>query len=1724
MPSANDLSEIIIRAQVILYPSSVFNYPEVRRFFDGFPFDPARTARDHRFGRLGQMRLFLTKWTKKTSEKKEIGVKGLHEAEEYDIVGKKRGAGFFMKKRLSITICLCCMLAALLAFAVGANAATVDSGTCGTEDGGENVKWTLDDAGTLTISGKGGMCQGGWHQDEVKKVVIKNGVTAIGSYSFYNCYSLKSVTIPDSVTFFGQEAFGFCESLTEVAIPDNLNEMEWSVFNCCRALEKVTIGKAIERFRMTDFGITGDFLKTVVVTDSATSICANAFSWNNGLTSVTIPDSVKSIGEYAFSDCRALTEITVPDGVTSIEQYTFSGCEKLEKVVLPDCVTSIGTSAFSNCVSLTAPVIPGGLTEIGPYTYQSCTGLTELTIPENVTSIGEYAFYGCTGLTELTIPESVTEIREYAFGECAGLKELTVVGSMKSTKWGIFYGCSSLEKLTIESQQAMNSLDIPRNSLKTLILTGDMTEIKSWSFSDYTSLVSVKLPDSVVFIKESAFRNCSSLTEIELPEGLLEIGYQAFEGCTSLASLSIPASVTSIGYRAFNLCPGFASLQVNEKNEHYYSADNCIIEKETGTLILGCKNSKIPADGSVTGIGEFAFGGCTGLTSVTIPASVNHVYGSAFGFCSGLKKVTVASDNQRYSVEGNCLIESDGGSWRRVVFGCENSKIPENTTEIGEYAFSGRTGLKSVTIPEGVSYIGYSAFEECTGLTKVTIPKTVGYLDGRVFCNCTGLTSVKLQEGLQNIGYDSFRGCTGLTKVTIPKSVTYIGGSAFENCTGLTSVKLQEGLERIEYDAFFGCTGLTEVTIPNGVTYIGSSAFYGCTSLSRVTVADSVEKMEWSVFGNTPWENSLPEGLTYVGSVAYLYKGEMPDDTVITLREGTKGIADGVFSGRTGLTKVTIPDGVTNIGSSAFNYCKGLTSVEIPDSVTEIRSNAFQECSGLKKISLPGKRAASEKYSVQIGYNAFSYCTGLTSVTIPAGVAYLDGGAFSWCPSINSLTVDSDNPYYYSKNNCVISKSDWNDGQLVMGCNASVIPNDGSITAIGSRAFFGCPGLTSVTIPEGVTYISYEAFYGCAGLTAVTIPDGVTVIEGNAFYNCENLAKIVIPASVEQIGWSDDPSTIPEQTVIYGYVDSYAQKWAAEYNRAFEPIGAPAIKLYAPTVVDEPVVNVYGVTNPGVEVLCFVNDTQAASAHANISGRWNAAVPLTGVNDGETVTVKVVVTVGEESSEKSAKVTYRSGAVTFREFTMNHRVYSVSVNADNLGGLTRNITFVPGHSLNFRVAVSNSSLVEKLYIVSTKGKESKRMELTYHALSDNWFAAGFFDRNNKNYVPGTFTIVGTDKNGKEFDLGVTIRIIFLIDPSGYAYEAVQSNKLEGVTAMIYYKDADGNEKLWDAEAADQLNPIVTLEDGAFSWVVPEGTWQVRLIKEGYEDAASEWMDVPPEYTNVYIPMVSQKSPEVAYCNVYADHAEITFSQYMNLDSVNTNSVVFDGYTGTIEPIDRTETAEGSGQFYATAFTFTPDKPFEGKVTVSVYSVYNYAGRWMNSNYSKTVTVAKEPKNLKVSQDVTVKNERTAVIEISAENAAGKTVSFTCDSANIELSDTILALDKNGKTKLTVTGLMPGTATISVALNGTGLTAQTQVTVVLIEESDVSTGDVDGDGKITSADARLALRASVKLETYRDGTAQFVSADVDKDGKITSADARTILRVSVKLETFKNQKA
>ena len=245
----------------------------------------------------------------------------------------------------------------------------------------------------------------------------------------------------------------------------------------------------------------------------------------------------------------------------------------------------------------------------------------------------------------------------------------------------------------------------------------------------------------------------------------------------------------------------------------------------------------------------------------------------------------------------------------------------------------------------------------------------VSFFTSRSFVN--NVREVQLPDTVKEIADYSFPGASpfpafkSLEKINIPNDIQYIG----------------------QYE-FYGCEKLNDIIIPNSVTEIRSSAFYGCKNLSNITIPESVVNIGLSAFYDTAWYNNQPNGVVYAGKIVYKYKGEMPDDTVIEIKEGTKSISESAFYQCTNLINISIPNTVTCIKSGVFEKCSNLRNVVISDSITSIGDYAFQDCTSLKEFVIPNSVTS-------IGSQAFCGCFDSSSVTIPKSVITIGRAAFN---------------------------------------------------------------------------------------------------------------------------------------------------------------------------------------------------------------------------------------------------------------------------------------------------------------------------------------------------------------------------------------------------------------------------------------------------------------------------------------------------------------------------------------------------------------------------------------------------------------------------------------------------------------------------------------------------------------------------------------------------------
>lgn len=307
------------------------------------------------------------------------------------------------------------------------------SGNCGYK--GADVTYTLTSDGVFTVSGTGDMDY--YYPDEneqptmpwinycdnIKEIVIEDGVKNVSYGGFVYCNYLTKVTLASSVTSLDPDCFFGCGLLTDINC-ENVAYVGEGAFAYCTVLNNV------------------DFSKT-------TQICKNAFAHCYGLTDITLGEGLKTIGETAFYRCDKLESINIPSTVTSIELGAFGRCYKLDNVKLPYGITAISNQTFMECSALSNIEIPITVKTIGFASFALCPNIKNIELPEELTGIGQQAFFKCTALENIEIPESVTNISTGAFASCTSLNRIIIPYNVTVINANMFNGCTNLKSVEI---------------------------------------------------------------------------------------------------------------------------------------------------------------------------------------------------------------------------------------------------------------------------------------------------------------------------------------------------------------------------------------------------------------------------------------------------------------------------------------------------------------------------------------------------------------------------------------------------------------------------------------------------------------------------------------------------------------------------------------------------------------------------------------------------------------------------------------------------------------------------------------------------------------------------------------------------------------------------------------------------------------------------------------------------------------------------------------------------------------------------------------------------------------------------------------------------------------------------------------------------------------------------------------------------------------------------
>ena len=743
------------------------------------------------------------------------------------------------------------------------------------------------------------------------------------------------------------------------------------------------------------------------------------------------PTTIEITAYYGYE-----AEVTVPstiDGYTVVGIQSFHNEEGysypnifVRKVVLPETVTYIADGAFYDSDDWAA---------------KTHFELQEIVLPQSLKTIGKNAFYHNYYLQKIDIPAGVTEIGAGAFAKCQNLSDITIRGENTFLHGGAFgektgYSVGPFSGKLRELHQQWLYDD---SASDFFIWQGQLLDYRG------TSKTPV-IPDTVTVIGASAFWR-SDITGVTIPSSVKLIGASAFYECASLTSVEIPGSVERIDNNAFCDCTGMTSVKLN-------------------------KGLKV--------IGEGGFDDCDGLTSLVLPEGLTTLEDMAFYDCENIesftfpKSLTDMEDSSIYTskwYEG--LADGTELYCGSVFLGCKGQKYPSKLTVrpgtktvlIDDY--DGLSGVNELILPDGLESL--SITEGGGSITKLTVPESVHYINLRKFAHLTDLklpTTAVLEESC-------FSGCYRIKNLTIPKgnttlkglsvgrtahvvlpddvlevrgpisngdpyrydtkdgnsnlksidlkNVRILTGGALSDCVALESVTLPDSLITLGDGVFSGCAQLRSIKGGKNVRQIGDGCFGGCTTLTDFgELEKNVTRVGSGAFQNTGWFHDQPNGVVYFGKAAYAYKGTMPENTVLALKEGTVSVTYSFIAGQIELNPtfdfptlagVILPQsckyvdayafsgaenmkfidlgGVQYISNCAFNS-SACESIVLPDSVRFVGDNAFS-AAHLKAIHLnEGLRALDEGAF-------FSYGEG-KGVTVPASVIYIGPQALGWRP------------------------------------------------------------------------------------------------------------------------------------------------------------------------------------------------------------------------------------------------------------------------------------------------------------------------------------------------------------------------------------------------------------------------------------------------------------------------------------------------------------------------------------------------------------------------------------------------------------------------------------------------------------------------------------------------------------------------------------------------------
>ena len=1262
-------------------------------------------------------------------------------------------------------------------------------------------------------------------------------------------------------------------------------------------------------------------------------------------------------------------------------------------------------------------------------------------------------------------PGSLTEQLFQTTGGITGkVTSLTVAGVASQTDWGVLNNCP-----------ACTTLDMSR--------TSGLSYVPSYNFNGNRVLTNILLPSGIQSIGEYAFGGCPALTTLTILSSTPPVlGTGAFDG-TGLQTVYVPALSVALyqqadGWKDFNIQPlanEVSALTVNLP----YGTDLAIYKDMYIELInaqSGQKQRYVVTD----------------RLSYTFSSLIHH---SVFNVYLRNSKEDVLAEIDGIEIEENDI---------SVTF--TTLKVP-------------RTLTLSVLTPTG---------EDVTSQTTIT------WTDGKGNFLTRGNSLANMLEGV-TVSYSVVLPQALAMQYLLPEVTTYEVTAANDIHMTLTAIP-EATISGSVYDLRTGQP-------IEGAVVTASQMLNGLYSKTFATKTDS--QGHWSI-GVFEAQIEISASMTnYVSQTITLEsidgQNEIP---AIGLKEisGTNILLSFTYTNSNGETQDGLPDRA-NTTLSVYNETtqQPVDSISVQGSrivlMEQLPAGTLLRVTATSKNQkfLPAEASAAvdglDRAMISLDIKQFGGISATflqTESTDVVGILYDEEGLLlkKYSYTGNALTIKDlyDGEYILVTMagsqlfNGIGSIGQFAEAGLAEGIDYvmnSLSVRSGSMTsvenenipALDERKLYYTDAATTFTTnkPQATAgqfvtltaHIDFKPQYANSVDNVellVSLPNRCDMVEGSvmvgksiASYTTEE-GRIVV--QLPDYGQAVKLCIIPTGD---GTVEPTASiRFTLNGKEIVQPIGSAicnvkGLTISMPVATATPEFVVSGTATAGAEVSIYADDMPAGRTTAKQSGKWSCSCTLTDADDNSSheVYAKVTTRQGAELLSETKSITYYENIIMPSVVSMSfyNAEYQKTIEvaydllektctpASYMFCAATDFTFITDFTENNPERITDVSL-----IVFLNDGTTESLEATYNEMLGKWIAQGRYDLSA---LPTTVKVKWTDaesnlptaSSSDDNDDEGNAHATPIIDPSGYVYEGVPGNRLQGVTATAYYKetvedmygDLHENIVLWNAEDYAQQNPLFTDEYGMYQWDVPQGLWQVKFEKEGYQTAYSEWLPVPPPQLDVNIAMTQLLQPSVKSASAYEDGVEMEFDKYMLGSLLTTQNIIVmaDGVPveGRIEMLNE-ELADETGsnisgneaETMASKVRFCAEQPFDTQeITLMVNSrVESYAGIRMQDDYRQTFAIEQEVRQIECEQMVylTHGTDTTVMVKVLPETAAaGRHITVKSSSATIlALTTESISVNDDGTAQVSFRGLMPGTAALTFTVEGTGITATMLVSV------------------------------------------------------------------------------